>query len=133
MNVVVLVGRLTRDPEVRRTQDGAAVAAYSLAVDRRFKRDGGQDADFIRCIAFGKTAEFVEKYFTQGMRVSVQGHIRTGSYKNKDGRTVYTTDVVVDQNEFAQSKGENTKKGALDEDDFMEIPKGIEDELPFPT
>ncbi len=132
MNVVVLVGRLTRDPEVRRTQDGAAVAAYSLAVDRRFKKDGGQDADFIRCIAFGKIAEFVEKYFTQGMRVSVQGHIRTGSYKNKDGRTVYTTDVVVDQNEFAQSKGENTKKGALDEDDFMEIPKGIEDELPFP-
>lgn len=137
MNVVVLMGRLTADPETRYTQDEKAVSRYTLAVDRRFSRDG--ETDFIRCVVFGKGAEFTEKYFRKGMRVTIQGHIQTGSYKDKDGRTVYTTDVIVESQEFAQSKGENSeavKRPAqgtpkLEDDDFVRVPDGLEEELPF--
>lgn len=105
MNKCVLMGRLTRDPEVRYTQgdNAAAVARFSLAVDRRFKKDGDQTADFINCVAFGKTGEFIEKYGHKGTKFVVEGRIQTGSYTNKDGQKVYTTDVVVEQVEFAES------------------------------
>ena len=106
MNKVVLMGRLTRDPDVRYSQGETplAIARYTLAVDRRFKRNGEQDADFINCVAFGRTAEFAEKYLKQGTKMVVSGRIQTGSYTNKDGQRVYTTDVVVEDQEFAESK-----------------------------
>ena len=144
MNKVVLVGRLTRDPEVRYSQgdNATAVARYTLAVDRRFRRDGEPTADFIPCVIFGRSAEFAEKYFHQGMRVSISGRIQTGSYTNKDGQKVYTTDVVVEECEFAESKnaaGENSGFTPSDRpspssaagDGFMNIPDGIDEELPF--
>ena len=147
MNKVVLVGRLTRDPEVRYSQgdNATAVARYTLAVDRRFRRDGEPTADFIPCVVFGRSAEFAEKYFRQGMRVSISGRIQTGSYTNKDGVKVYTTEVIVEDQEFAESK--NAASGNSDGgyrpaerpapssaigDGFMNIPDGVEDEgLPF--
>ena len=160
MNKVILMGRLTRDPEVRYTQgeNSTAIAKYSLAVDRRGRRnqDGDQTADFINIVAFGKAAEFAEKYFRQGMRVLVSGRIQTGSYVNKDGQKVYTTDVIVEDQEFADSKnqsgdsgfgggsyGGNNSRSSYQQgtrpapssaigDGFMNIPDGVEDEgLPF--
>ena len=144
MNKVDLVGRLTRDPEVRYSQgdNATAVARYTLAVDRRFRRDGEPTADFIPCVIFGRSAEFAEKYFHQGMRVSISGRIQTGSYTNKDGQKVYTTDVVVEECEFAESKnaaGDNSGFTPSDRpspssaagDGFMNIPDGIDEELPF--
>ena len=137
MNVVTLVGRLTKDPETRYTQGGTAVTRYTVAVDRMIKRDGEPTADFIPCVAFGKAAEFADKYFHQGMRVAVSGRIQTGSYTNKDGNRVYTTDVRVDRHEFAQSKSE-TPEGAQskgetpEKEGFYNVPEGIdEDEIPF--
>ena len=112
MNKVVLIGRLARDPEVRYSQNDTsmAIARFSLAVDRRRSANNqdGQSADFISCVAFGRTAEFIEKYFTKGRRIGVYGHIQTGSYTNKEGAKVYTTDVVVDEAEFVESRGDNT-------------------------
>ena len=141
MNKVILMGRLTRDPDVRYSngEQATAVARFTLAVDRRVaRRDGEQTADFIGCVAFGRTAEFVEKYFRQGMRVLVSGRIQTGSYTNKEGQKVYTTDIVVDSQEFADSKGAGSGSGsnatpsAPMGDGFMNIPDGVEDEgLPF--
>ncbi len=140
MNKVILIGRLTRDPEVRYSQGATttAIARFSLAVDRRFKRDGEPDADFINCVAFGKTGEFIERYGHKGTKFAVEGRIQTGSYTNKDGQKVYTTDVVVEQVEFAESKaasdGNNnsaTPKTASTGDGFMNIPDGIDEELPF--
>ena len=159
MNKVILMGRLTRDPEVRYSQgeNSTAIARYTLAVDRRFKRDGEQTADFINCVVFGKSAEFTERYFRQGMRVVVCGRIQTGSYVNKDGQKVYTTDIIVDDQEFADSKGQGGdnssfgggnsygggNRGGYQQatrpapssaigDGFMNIPDGVEDEgLPF--
>lgn len=138
MNKVILVGRLSRDPEVRYTQgdNSMCVARYSIAVDRRFKRDGEPTADFINCVAFGKTGEFAEKYFTKGMRVAVSGRLTTGSYTNKDGVKVYTTEVTVEEHEFAQSKSENESTGSSSNskqsgDNFMNIPDGIDESLPF--
>ena len=149
MNKVILMGRLTRDPEVRYSQNDTsmAIARYSLAVDRRFARrnegSNEQTVDFINCVAFGKSAEFAEKYFRQGMRVLITGRIQTGSYTNKDGQRVYTTDVVVEDQEFADSKGAagNNDGGfaparpsapAMDAGDgFMNIPEGIDEDLPF--
>ena len=144
MNKEILVGRLTRDPEVRYSQseNPTAVARYTVAVDRRFKRDGEPTADFIPCVVFGRSAEFAEKYFRQGMRISVSGRIQTGSYTNKDGQKVYTTDVVVEECEFAESKnaaGDNSGFTPSDRpspssaagDGFMNIPDGIDEELPF--
>ena len=139
MNKVILMGRLTRDPEVRYTQgdNAMAIARYSLAVDRRFKRDGEPDADFINCVAFGKSGEFAEKYLKKGTKVAVVGRIQTGSYTNKDGQKVYTTDVVVEEQEFAESKNSgssnnNQSAPANKNTDFMNIPDNVEDEgLPF--
>ena len=138
MNKVILMGRLTRDPEVRMSGD-TAVARFSLAVDRRFKKDGEQTADFISCVAFGKTGEFIEKYGRKGTKFVVEGRIQTGSYTNKDGQKVYTTDVVVEQVEFAESKASadgnatnNTSNSNTPTDtSFMDIPDGIDEELPF--
>mgnify|MGYP003295210491 CR=1 FL=1 len=146
MNKVILMGRLTRDPEVRYSQgDGAmAIARYTLAVDRRFNRNGDEgSADFIGCVAFGRAGEFAEKYFRKGTKVLVTGRIQTGSYTNRDGVKVYTTDVVVEDQEFAESKNSNAgsdggyvsnnrapePSGAGD--GFMNIPDGIDEELPF--
>lgn len=149
MNSVVLMGRLTRDPEVRYSQgeNPIAFAKYTLAVDRRFKKEGQPEADFINCVTVGKLAEVVEKYFRQGMRVCVQGSIRTGSYTNKEGQKMYTTEVYTENVEFAQSKSEGNAPvsgakaasnpapapapQATASDGFMNIPDGIECELPF--
>lgn len=138
MNKVILIGRLTRDPEVRYSQgeNQTAVARYTLAIDRKFKKDNEQTADFIPCIAFGKAGEFVEKYFRKGMKVSVVGRIQTGSYTNKDGVKVYTTDVVVEEQEFAESKNSNQQSNTNQppmrpSEEFMNIPDDIADELPF--
>lgn len=148
MNKVILMGRLTRDPEVRYVngQNGStAVARYTLAVDRRFKQEGQQEADFISCVAFGKNGEFSEKYLHKGMKILVTGRIQTGSYTNKDGQKVYTTDIVVEEQEFAESKKgmSESDKDARDQealqaagytdagDGFMNIPDGIDEELPF--
>ncbi len=146
MNKVILMGRLTRDPEIRYSQNNQemAVARYTLAVDRRFNRNGSeQTADFIGCVAFGKSAEFAEKYFKQGTKLVVTGRIQTGSYTNKDGNKVYTTDVVVEDQEFAESKNSASSNGGgyeasnrpapetADADGFISIPDGIEDDLPF--
>ena len=113
MNKVVLMGRLTRDPDVRYSQgeNALAIARYTLAVDRRFKRDGEQSADFINCVAFGRSAEFAEKYLKQGTKIVATGRIQTGSYTNKDGNKVYTTDVVIEDQEFAESKGSSSSDG----------------------
>ena len=113
MNKVILMGRLTRDPEVRYSagESGTAIARYTLAVDRRFKRDGEATADFISCVSFGRTAEFAEKYFRQGLKVLVAGRIQTGSYTNNSGQKVYTTDVVVEEQEFAEGKN-SSQQGA---------------------
>lgn len=138
MNKAVLVGRLTRDPEVRYSQgeNATAVARYTVAVERRYKRDGEPTADFIPCVVFGRSAEFAEQYFRQGMRVSVSGRIQTGSYTNKDGVKVYTTEVIVEEQEFAESRSERGAHSAAamespSGDGFMNIPAGIDEELPF--
>lgn len=141
MNKVVLMGRLTRDPELRYSQgtNSLAITRYTLAVDRRVKRDGEASADFISCVVFGHSAEFAEKYFRQGMRVTICGRIQTGSYTNRDGVKVYTTDVVVEEQEFADNKGDREGMQPIPEksfgrepgDGFMDIPDGIEEELPF--
>ena len=146
MNKVILMGRLTRDPEVRYSQNGEAplaIARFSLAVDRRFQRQnaGGdqQTADFINCVAFGKQGEFVEKYIHKGTKVALTGRIQTGSYTNKEGNKVYTTDVVAEEIEFAESKNSSSNNGdfggsapSAPADGFMNIPdNNIEDEIPF--
>ena len=153
MNRVILMGRLTRDPEVRYSQGerSMAIARYTLAVDRRGRRNQDssaeqQTADFINCVAFDSAAEFAEKYFSQGMRVLVSGRIQTGSYVNKEGQKVYTTEVILDDQEFADSKGAASEMGGYAQaapsqrpaptsaigDGFMNIPDGVEDEgLPF--
>jgi len=145
MNKVIMMGRLTRDPEIRYSQNGdqMCIARYTLAVDRKFKKQGdGQTADFINCIAFGKSAEFAEKYLKQGTKIAITGRIQTGSYTNKDGNKVYTTDVVVEEQEFCESKNANNSNSQQSNtanasnqpssgNDFMSIPEGIEDDLPF--
>lgn len=134
MNKVILVGRLTKDPEVRYSQgaNATAVGRYTLAVERKFKKDNEPTADFIPCVVFGHSAEFVEKYFRQGMRVSISGRIQTGSYTNKEGKKIYTTEIVVEEQEFAESKKEQTiAAGGGQGDGFMNIPAGIDEELPF--
>ncbi len=146
MNRVILMGRLTRDPEIRYSQgeSATAVARYTLAVDRRFNRNGDENnADFIGCVAFGKQAEFAERYLHKGIKMLVTGRIQTGSYTNKDGVRVYTTDVVVEDQEFAESKNANPGQGGSYSapnsrpepvsvgDGFMNIPDGIDEELPF--
>jgi single-strand DNA-binding protein len=146
MNKAILMGRLTRDPEVRYSQGETplAIARYTLAVDRRFNRNGDENtADFINCVAFGKTGEFAEKYYRKGTKVLVSGRIQTGSYTNKDGVKVYTTEVVVEEQEFAESKNASSNSSSDNGsyqsssapmsagDGFMNIPDGIDEELPF--
>ena len=150
MNKVILMGRLTRDPDVRYSagENALAIARYTLAVDRRFKRDGEATADFISCVAFGRAAEFAERYFHQGIRIVVSGRIQTGSYTNREGQKVYTTEVVVEEQEFAESKSASDQyaashpsapapsaaaptPSAASADGFMNIPDGIYEELPF--
>lgn len=145
MNKVILMGRLTRDPDVRYTtgENPLAIAGYTLAVDRRFHKDGEATADFISCVVFGRAAEFAEKYFRQGLKITISGRIQTGSYTNREGRKVYTTEIVVEEQEFAESKsGDNGAAyyppkqtpplaPADSADGFMNIPDGIEEELPF--
>ena len=150
MNKVILMGRLTRDPEVRYSagENALAIARYTLAVDRRFRRDGEASADFISCVCFGRSAEFAEKYFRQGLKIVVSGRIQTGSYTNRDGQKVYTTEVVVEDQEFAESKAASDNyvashpqtsapapsmpgPGAASADGVMNIPDGIDEELPF--
>lgn len=155
MNKVILMGRLTRDPEVRYSagDNSMAIARYTLAVERRFRREGNdQSADFIGCVAFGRSAEFAEKYLRQGTKLVVTGRIQTGSYTNRDGQKVYTTDVVVEDQEFAESKAAASENGggymrqpqpmqaapmpapsqaSSVGDGFMNIPDGIDEELPF--
>lgn len=135
MNKVILMGRLTRDPEVRYSQGetSMAIARYTLAVDRRQGKGQERTADFINCVAFGRNGEFAEKYLRQGTKILISGRIQTGSYTNKDGQKVYTTDVVVDEHEFAESKSTSSSAPApeTDEDGFVNIPEGIDDDLPF--
>ena len=144
MNRVILIGRLTDDPDVRYSDSGTTVAKFSVAVDRRYKKDGEQSADFPRIVAFGKTAEFIEKYFRKGNRIVLEGRLQTSSYTNKDGQKVYTTDVIVDQVEFGESKAPSANNGGEYQptnrpapssaigDGFMNIPDGVEDDaLPF--
>lgn len=149
MNKVILMGRLTRDPEIRyaNNANSTCIANYTLAVDRRFKRQGDeQTADFIQCVAMGRGGEFAEKYLHQGIKIVVTGRIQTGSYTNKDGQRIYTTDVVVEEQEFAESKAASAQNGNQnasaptrpnvaqnDSDGFMNIPDAIEEELPFAT
>ena len=136
MNKCILVGRLTKDPEIRYTQgqEQKAVARFTVAVDRKVKREGEQSADFIPCVAFGKTAEFIEKYIFKGTKVVIEGRWQTGSYKSKEGATVYTNDCVIESIEFAESKKDTDHpepKPQTDADGFMNVPEGIGDELPF--
>lgn len=135
MNKVMLIGRLTRDPEVRYSQNDTAIARYTLAVDR-MTRNAEQSADFIRCVAFNKSAEFAETYLHKGIKIAVTGRIQTGSYTNQDGQKVYTTDVVVENQEFCESRSSSsaapsTQPSPDSADRFMNIPDGIDDELPF--
>lgn len=127
LNCVILMGRLTADPEIRQT-DSTTVASYTLAVDRIGKDKG---ADFIRCKAFGASADFAEKYLKKGLKIAVKGRISTGSYTNKEGQKVYTTDVIVDSYYFAESKGEASAPSAPTTDDFMNVPANCEEECPF--
>lgn len=139
MNKAALVGRLTRDPEIRRTQgeNSMTVARYTLAVGRRYKKDGGQQADFISCVAFGKNGDFADKYLRKGMKIAVTGRIQTGSYQKQDGTKVYTTDVVVEEHDFCESRGASSGSSgsaqapAVDSDGFMDIPDDIDEDLPF--
>ena len=147
MNKVVLMGRLTRDPDIRYSagENSAAVARYTLAVERKYKKEKETNADFIGCVAFGRNAEFAEKYLRQGLRILITGRIQTGSYTNREGVKIYTTDIVVEEQEFAESKNQNkdvqqgpplqegrgSSQLEQDEDGFMKIPDVIDEELPF--
>lgn len=135
MNSVQLVGRLTKDPDVRYTDGGTTIARFALAVDRRYRSENGPTADFPNCVAFGKTAEFIEKYFKKGMRLGCQGRIQTGSYENNEGQRIYTTDVVIENCEFVESKRQQADSsggfGAVDADGFASIPDDIDEEVPF--
>lgn len=137
MNSVQIIGRVCRDIEVRYSQNGndsTAIARFTVAVDRRFKKEGGDTADFISCVAFGKTAEFLGKYFKKGMRIALNGRIQTGSYTNKDGVKIYTTDVIAENVEFCESKKDGEEKRddlPKFDDGFMNIPEDISAEIPF--
>lgn len=141
MNKVILIGRLTREPSIRYAagNDGTAVARYTLAVDRKYNRDQ-QSADFLNCVAFGKAAEFAEKYLHKGTKIAVTGRLQTGKYTNKDGVITYTTDIIVEETEFAESKknsqdsdssSDGSRAGEDVGDGFMQIPDDIDDDLPF--
>lgn len=136
MNKVTLIGRLTKDPDIS-TAGELKVARYTLAVDRKFKKEGQQSADFISIVCFGATAEFASRFLSKGKRIAVIGRIQTGSYTNREGQKVYTTDVVVEEHEFVESKGTGSGTGSStgnaqkSNDEFMSIPDGVDAELPF--
>lgn len=142
MNKVILMGRLTRDPEIRYTQgeNSLAIASFTLAVERKFKKQGEAEADFISCKAFGKIAEHAEKYYKQGIKIAIVGKIQTGSYTSKEGHKIYTTEVVVEETEFAESKSINDNGGTqtskkytedTNSDGFMNVSNGYDEDLPF--
>jgi single-strand DNA-binding protein len=136
MNQIILCGRLCNDPDVRYGTNSNAIAKFSIAVDRRFKRDGQPTADFFNCVAFGKTGEFIEKYFHKGSKILLSGEMQNNNYKNKEGQMVYGFQVAVNNVEFAESKSQQNnvqqaKPQQADNDGFMAIPDGIEEELPF--
>lgn len=133
MNHCALIGRLTKDPNITYSQkDNSAIARFTLAVDRRIKAEGAeQTADFISCVAFGKLGEFAEKYLRKGTKIAAEGRIQTGSYTNKDGQKVYTTDVIIEHCEFAESKQNAQAQSTPAPDGFINVPEGIDDELPF--
>ena len=136
MNKVILIGRVVRDADIRYSQGAntTCVARYTLAVPRKFKQEGQPNADFINCIAFGKLGEFAEKYLHKGVKIAVVGRIQTGSYTNKDGQKVYTTDVVVEEQEFCESKSQSNSQPQptpSNDNSWMNIPDGVEDSLPF--
>lgn len=135
MNKVELLGRLTRDPDIRysNSEESIAVARFNLAVERRHRKDGQTESDFISCVAFGRSAEFAEKYLHKGTKIVLVGRIQTGNYTNQDGQKIYTTDVVAEEMYFAESKkeGSDGRSKPTDENGFMNIPEGIDEELPF--
>lgn len=136
MNKVMLIGRLTRDVEMSYSANGnnTAIARYTLAINRQYKREGEQEADFLRCVAFGKTAELAERYLGKGMKVAIEGRIQTGSYTNREGQKVYTTDVIVERQEFMEKKSDTSQTATdapYDENRFMDIPDDIDENLPF--
>ncbi len=142
MNKVIMIGRLTRDPEVSSSASGTAFARFSIAVDRRFKREGEPDADFFNCTSFGKQAEFVERYLKKGTKVVVSGRIQNDNYTNKEGQKVYSVRIMVEEIEFAESKNASSDGGSYNSgsssqgsngggNDFMNIPDGLVEELPF--
>lgn len=137
---MILIGRLTKDPDVRVTQGGTSVARYGLAVDRQFKREGEPDADFLNCVVFGKAADFAQNWLHKGMKIAVTGRIQTGSYTNQQGVKVFTTDIIIDSQEFCESKSANdhARAGTPEpadtssvDDGFINIPDTIDEELPF--
>lgn len=138
MNKVIIIGRLVKDPETRYTQNNHCCATFSVAVDRKYKQDGQATADFPRVIAWGKTAEFIEKYFHKGMKIAIDGRIQTGSYENNEGKTVYTTDVIAESVEFVERKtssnenSTNQSSSSATDEGWMSIPDDVDDEgLPF--
>ena len=133
MNKIILLGRLTRDPEVRYTQgdNSMAIAKFSLAVNRRFKKENEPEADFFNCTAFSKQAEFVEKYLKQGTKILLSGRIQNDNYTNKEGQKVYSIQIMVEEIEFAESKNNSTSEPSQSNDGFMNIPDGLQEELPF--
>lgn len=133
MNKVIMMGRLTRDPEVSSSTSGTTFARYSIAVDRKFKKEGDPDADFFNCTSFGKQAEFVERYLKKGTKVVVTGRLQNNNYTNKDGQKVYDVRIMCEEVEFAESKNssESSNSGSADVTDFTNIPEGLVEELPF--
>ena len=133
MNKIILLGRIVRDPEVRYTQgdNSMAIAKFSLAVNRRFKKENEPEADFFNCTAFGKQAEFVEKYLKQGTKILLSGRIQNDNYTNKEGQKVYSIQIMVEEIEFAESKNNSTSEPSQSNDGFMNIPDGLQEELPF--
>ena len=137
MNKVILCGRLSKDPDVRTGNNDMVIAKFPLAVDRKYKKDEERKADFLNCIAFGNMASFVEKYFHKGDAMTLEGRIQTGSYKNKDGQTIYTTDIVAESVEFAlggkssANNSNNSNNSSSSGDGFMNVPESLDDELPF--
>ena len=135
MNKIILMGRLTKDPEITSTASGTTIARFSIAVDRRFKREGDPEADFFSCNAFGKTAEFIERYLKKGTKVTLDGRMENNNYTNKEGQKVYDNRVIVNEIEFAESKNAASNNAAQEQqtssDDFLNVPDGLVEELPF--
>lgn len=134
MNKVILMGRLTKDPEITSATSGSQIARFDIAVDRRFKREGDPDADFFNCNAFGKQAEFVDKYLHKGTKIVISGRVQNNNYTDKNGNKVYGTKIMVEEIEFAESKNANsgnTSSAQTSSSDFLNVPEGLVEELPF--